>query len=134
MDGPNLRNPWNEYECGSYYARAMASYALLGALSGFRYSAVAQTLWFGPKRNRRPFVTFFSSDSAYGTIALNQRTLTVTPIEGRLSIRRVILNLGKKVLDLAVEETARVGRPAIILFPAAQPAKKKKSKRNPPRS
>jgi hypothetical protein len=33
------RNPWNEYECGSYYARAMASYALLMAYSGFRYSA-----------------------------------------------------------------------------------------------
>ena len=45
----HVRNPFNEYECGNYYARAMASYALLGALSGFRYSAVEKTLWFGPK-------------------------------------------------------------------------------------
>ena len=43
------RNPWNEYECGNWYARAMSSYALLGALSGFRYSAVERTLWFAPR-------------------------------------------------------------------------------------
>ena len=45
----SVRNPWNEYECGNYYARAMASYALLAAFSGFRYSAVERTLWFGPQ-------------------------------------------------------------------------------------
>ena len=43
------RNPWNEYECGNWYARAMSSYALLGALSGFRYSAVEKTVWFRPR-------------------------------------------------------------------------------------
>src|SRR5208283_3217694 len=31
-----VRNPFNEYECGSYYARAMSSYALLTGLAGFR--------------------------------------------------------------------------------------------------
>ena len=33
------RNPWNEIECGSNYARSMASFALLPLFSGFRYDA-----------------------------------------------------------------------------------------------
>jgi hypothetical protein len=66
------RNPWNEYECGSWYARAMSSYSLLSALSGFRYSAVERTLWFGPQLNVRPFKSFFSTASGFGTISLDR--------------------------------------------------------------
>lgn len=42
------RNPWNEYECGSNYARSMASYGLLLAFSGFTYDTAAKTLGFDP--------------------------------------------------------------------------------------
>ena len=31
---------FNEYECGAWYARAMASYAMLEGLTGIRYDAV----------------------------------------------------------------------------------------------
>jgi non-lysosomal glucosylceramidase len=50
------RNPWNEYECGSHYARALASYGLLIALSGMRYDAVEGTLSF----RETPFRSFWS--------------------------------------------------------------------------
>src|SRR5699024_7343399 len=32
FDGEN-RNPWNEFECGSNYARSLASFALIPAIS-----------------------------------------------------------------------------------------------------
>lgn len=38
-----VRNPFNEYECGSWYARALSSYSLLQALTGLRYDAVDHT-------------------------------------------------------------------------------------------
>src|SRR5208283_394948 len=84
-----IRNPWNEYECGNYYARAMASYALLGALSGFRYSAVQRTLWFGPRLSVRPFKTFFSTASGFGVIALDARSLHIQMIEGELQVEKL---------------------------------------------
>ncbi len=78
----HVRNPFNEYECGSYYARAMASYALLGSLSGFRYSAATKTLWFGPKSGGEEFRTFFSTAGGFGTVRLCRDALAVEMIEG----------------------------------------------------
>lgn len=43
-----VRNPFNEYECGHWYARAMSSYALLFGLSGARYDAVEKVLCWNP--------------------------------------------------------------------------------------
>ncbi len=42
------RNPFDEYEWGHWYARAMASYALLEALGGARHDAVEGVLHLRP--------------------------------------------------------------------------------------
>jgi hypothetical protein len=60
------RNPWNEFECGSHYARSMASYSLLLALSGFHYSASAKRISFAPRIHEGNFACFFSVDSGWG--------------------------------------------------------------------
>ena len=107
------RNPWNEYECGNYYARAMASYALLGALAGFRYSAVQRTLWFGPQLAGRPFRTFFSTASAFGTIELGVHSLSVQLLEGVLPLEKLVLTDGTQLRTLEWKATLQVGAPAI---------------------
>jgi hypothetical protein len=107
-----VRNPWNEYECGSYYARAMSSYALLPSWAGFRYSAIEKTLWFVPKVKTRPFTIFFSTATAYGSISLNKSSLTVAVLEGQLDIRRVCLSLDGRETEMIAKAVARPDHPA----------------------
>ena len=101
------RNPWNEYECGNWYARAMSSYALLGALAGFRYSAVERTLWFGPRLNVRPFNSFFSTALGFGSISLDGRIVTVRMIEGELPVEKLVLTVGTETTSHDWRITAR---------------------------
>jgi uncharacterized protein (DUF608 family) len=108
-----VRNPWNEYECGNYYARAMASYALLGALSGFRYSAVEKILWFGPKLSVRPFRTFFSTASGYGTLQLNRDSLHVEILEGELALEKIVLTEAGQSKSVPWKTVVRAGTPAV---------------------
>ncbi len=108
-----VRNPWNEYECGNYYARAMSSYALLGALAGFRYSAVEKTVWFGPQVDVRPFKTFFCTASGYGTIALAHDSLRIQMIEGELPIERLVLTVDGTSRSFEWKTTVRGDSPAL---------------------
>jgi uncharacterized protein (DUF608 family) len=88
-----VRNPWNEYECGNYYARALASYGLLLALSGFRYHAAAKRLEIAPqlKVNKGRFL--FSVDSGWGTIHYEKKggnlKLRIQMEEGCLELAEV---------------------------------------------
>jgi uncharacterized protein (DUF608 family) len=107
------RNPWNEYECGNYYARAMASYTLLGALSGFRYSAVKRTLWFGPQITVRPFKTFFSAAPGFGTIEVDSQSLRVQLLEGSLALEKVVLTDEGRTRTLEWNTTIQPGAPVV---------------------
>jgi len=60
------RNPWNEFECGHHYARAMASWSLILALSGFHYNAHERFIAFAPKLNASDFKCFYSTGSGWG--------------------------------------------------------------------
>jgi len=44
-----VRNPFDEYECGHWYARAMSSYGLIQGLTGVRYDAVERVLYVEPR-------------------------------------------------------------------------------------
>jgi uncharacterized protein (DUF608 family) len=64
------RNPWNEVECGNHYARSMASWALLLALSGMRINAENGESTFEPVAELvsevEPFRIFWSDGRSWG--------------------------------------------------------------------
>jgi uncharacterized protein (DUF608 family) len=64
-----IRNPFNEYECGHWYARAMSSYALLQGLTGARYDAIDKVLHLQPSL-KGDFRAFFASATGYGTVGV----------------------------------------------------------------
>ena len=103
------RNPWDEYECGNFYARAMSSYSLLGALAGFRYSAVERTLWFAPKLKQRPFKCFFSTAFGFGTISLDAHNVSIQVIEGELPLEKIVLPDGENTKSVDWKVVIRPG-------------------------
>jgi hypothetical protein len=83
-----VRNPFNEYECGHWYARAMSSYALLFGLSGARYDAVDKILYLEPAI-KGDFRCFFSTASSYGTVGVRKGKPFYESGKGELEIREI---------------------------------------------
>ncbi|MCS6954680.1 MAG: glycoside hydrolase family 116 protein, partial [Bryobacteraceae bacterium] len=118
------RNPWNEIECGHHYARAMASWSLLLALSGFAWSAPSRSLRFRPRVSPNNFRCFFCAGVAWGTYAqrrLAEETVAEVAVkEGRLEIAELRLPYrganGRITASLPAESSVRAGE-AILRFP-----------------
>jgi uncharacterized protein (DUF608 family) len=83
-----VRNPFDEYECGHWYARAMSSYALLFGLSGARYDAVGKVLYVDP-RVPGDFRCFLSTASGYGTVGVKRGKPFYEPKSGTVEIREI---------------------------------------------
>lgn len=114
------RNPWNEYECGSYYARAMSSYSLLLALSGFWYSAVDKTLFLAPKLDAESYEFFFSTATGWGILALEEHTFEIRISEGELAVACVRLTRAGQELEIHPGATARVNQPLTVEIPPSK--------------
>ncbi len=92
------RNPWNEIECGSNYARSMASYALLNAFSGFEFDMVKKHIGFSPLPYKgKVFRSFWSLNSAWGSFEQRAGSITFRVLYGNLELESFAMNLGKNI-------------------------------------
>jgi hypothetical protein len=79
------RSPFDEAECGHHYARAMASWAAVLALTGFEWNGVEKAMTFGA--NEGTF--FWSNGAAWGTCRVEGggKTAELTVLHGGLSLK-----------------------------------------------
>jgi len=87
----SVRNPFNEYECGHWYARAMASYGLIQGLTGIRYDAVTRTLYIDSQIGNN-FDSFFSCGSGYGNVGLENGKPYVRLVAGTMDIEKCVVS------------------------------------------
>lgn len=84
------RNPWNEIECGSNYARSMASYALIPIISGFEFDLPKKHIGFNPKMtaatSTESFRTIWSVDGAWGEFSVSGDNIKLTVYEGAINL------------------------------------------------
>lgn len=81
------RNPWNEFECGSNYARSMASFALIPILSGFKFDMPNKKIGFKPKRDGK---YFWSVDGAWGTVDCGKEKYILTLLGGEIQLNSFV--------------------------------------------
>lgn len=79
------RNPFSEAECGHQYARSMASWASVIALSGFHYSGVDRSF----RITTRPGSYFWSNGYAWGNCTVTASDVTLEVLHGTLDLEKL---------------------------------------------
>ena len=84
-----VRNPYNEYECGHFYARALASYGLLQAISGAVYDALTKTLTINPEI-KGDFKSFISTETGYGNVGIKDGKPFIDCVKGVIEVEKIV--------------------------------------------
>jgi len=84
-----LRNPFNEYECGHWYARAMSSYALLQGLTGVRYDALDKTMYIDSKIG--DFTSFISTETGFGNVGIKNNKPFLNVSYGEIPVKMYVV-------------------------------------------
>ncbi|MFN8240518.1 MAG: GH116 family glycosyl hydrolase [Bacteroidales bacterium] len=84
-----VRNPFDEYECGHWYARAMSSYAMIQGLTGIQYDALTGTLYLN--KDRGDFRGFISTETGFGNAGIKDGKPFIEVVHGEINVRKTEL-------------------------------------------
>ena len=86
-----VRNPFDEYECGHWYARALASYGMLQGLTGVRFDAIDGTLHID-SRVGDDFRSFLSTATGFATVGLRGGKPFLEVKHGKIDVKKVMVS------------------------------------------
>ena len=86
-----IRDPFNEYECGSYYVRAMSSYGLLEGLTGIRFDAVEGALYIDSRIGNN-FTSFLATQTGFGNAGLKNGQPFIDVKQGVIPVKKCIVS------------------------------------------
>lgn len=95
------RNPWNEIECGSNYARSMASFALMPVYLGFTFDMTKKHIGFAPITGKGKYL--FSVADSYGSAEFNENGVRLTMLGDPLTLNSVSVPNADKITKATVD-------------------------------
>ncbi len=98
------RNPYNEIECGSNYARPMASFALIPIFSGLEFDLPNHHIGFSPIING-DFKTIFSLGNVWGNYIRTETSIRLEIESGILELTSIKLGGVNNISHIFVDGT-----------------------------
>ena len=96
------RNPWNELECGSNYARSMASFALMNIYSGFSFDMTKNHIGFSPI-SRQGGRFLWSIADTWGSVTVSDEAHELTVSGTPLTLSSYQINRYAQVSDVTAD-------------------------------
>ena len=109
------RNPWNEFECGSNYARSMAAFGLIPAALGFKFDLTRGMLGFEPKMTTLSRC-FWSLGTVWGEYRNHNGTTELEIAGGRILLKELQLHVMAKNVFLNGKEISFLNGKECIQF------------------
>lgn len=86
----DVRNPFDEYECGHWYARAMSSYGMIQGLTGVKFDAVDKVLYIDSRIG--DFTAFLSTETGFGNVGLKNNKPFLKVMYGKIVPDKVMVS------------------------------------------
>lgn len=93
---------WNHVECGDHYYRAMSSWALLAASTGFKIDVPAGRLELVPRVKLAETISPWVSSTGWGRFRRTASRLELECTSGELGFKELVLDLVSQGLDVTL--------------------------------